>query len=474
MVLLNIIFLIVISYIPLSFTFSTTRRTYRTLAVQVYHHHHHSWIKHGGVNSKLLLAKESIQQQQQEQQQEQQSIHNVIIPTNWNDNQNNNSSNTSTQQTQDTVLFINNMTMTKNLSSSWLTESVLLLNIVAILWGTQHAIIKLVVEDSNVASWSLTRFGLAALLASPFTPPIIIPTSTASSNSIHEIDIHSNTNNNTWRWGLEMGFYMFLGYAFQAIGLENTTAQRSGFLLYLNVKFVPFLARILLGRVISIPTWLTALIAFTGTLLLSYDGIHPPTLNVGDIWSIAAALASAMFILRLERASQVIPNSAALNSTTLWIVTLLSLLWCILDIYTSSPSSIILQEDESLLLTIQQHSLLSSNPHHVYSIIQQIIDSVMNTIGQHPWELIYLGGITTALCNYIQTKAQGGISAERAAVIYAMDPVYGAITSYFVLGEELNMYGLVGALLITAAAAVNTSMDVTTSSISSKEEEESG
>lgn len=40
-----------------------------------------------------------------------------------------------------------------------------------------------------------------------------------------------------WRYGLELGIYMFLGYAFHAIGLETTSASRSGFLLYFNLNF---------------------------------------------------------------------------------------------------------------------------------------------------------------------------------------------------------------------------------------------
>jgi hypothetical protein len=38
------------------------------------------------------------------------------------------------------------------------------------------------------------------------------------------------------RGGIELGLYTFLGFGFQAIGLETTTASRSAFLLYLNVK----------------------------------------------------------------------------------------------------------------------------------------------------------------------------------------------------------------------------------------------
>ena len=52
-------------------------------------------------------------------------------------------------------------------------------------------------------------------------------------------------------------------------------------------------------------------------------------------------------------------------------------------------------------------------------------DKVTETLSSHPLELIYLGGVTTALANYIQTKAQKGITAERASIIYALDPVYG-------------------------------------------------
>merc|ERR1711982_55682 len=117
-----------------------------------------------------------------------------------------------------------------------------------------------------------------------------------------------------WRWGVELGIWMFLGYTFQAIGLQYTTAQKSGFLLYLNVKFVPFFAYLLIRRKITLPTWLCALTAVIGTYCLAYEssnGIDSlNNINVGDIWSLAAAAASAMFILRLECA-----NKAAYSMT---------------------------------------------------------------------------------------------------------------------------------------------------------------
>eukprot|EP00980_Cylindrotheca_fusiformis_P029314 scaffold23108_cov240-Cylindrotheca_fusiformis.AAC.1 len=170
-------------------------------------------------------------------------------------------------------------------------SSVFLLNCVAIIWGTQHAAIKALINDTPPSLYSVLRFGLAALIASPYTPGLPY--------RIGEGKDHLST---AWRWGLELGLWMFLGFSLQAIGLESTTASRSGFLLYLNVKFVPFFSFLMFGRTISPLTWLSAFAAFAGTVLLATDG-QSIGLNIGDLWSIAAAATSAMFIIRLEQAS---------------------------------------------------------------------------------------------------------------------------------------------------------------------------
>ena len=74
----------------------------------------------------------------------------------------------------------------------------------------------------------------------------------------------SPLRSSTLRAGAELGLYTFLGFSLQAVGLETTTAARSAFLLYLNVKMVPFLAYALYGRSISTSTWTSALLALTG------------------------------------------------------------------------------------------------------------------------------------------------------------------------------------------------------------------
>jgi len=328
-------------------------------------------------------------------------------------------------------------------------QSIILLNFVAVIWGTQHAFIKMVVEDCDSSIFSFSRFVLAAIIATVGPLLFETATTTATTNTNDEKDLdrsmkndsnigitenggsisaseNNESNANAWRWGIEMGFWMFLGYAFQAVGLEYTTAQRSGFLLYLNIKLVPLFAYLIYQRQISIPTWISALTALTGTALLTFDG-SAYDFNIGDAWSIAAAAASAMFILRLEFASKAVSDSSKLNSYSLWVVTFASFIWCLYDGISMTSGEIVGGND-------------SVGPFAV-TLIESIWEKVVGTISQHPFELVYLGGVTTALANYIQTKAQKGISAERASIIYALDPVYGAFFCKFTSWRKVDTVG---------------------------------
>jgi len=205
--------------------------------------------------------------------------------------------------------------------------------------------------------------------------------------------------------------------------LETTSASRSGFLLYLNVKFVPLFSLLIFNKSISPATWISALGAFVGTALLATDG-SDSGFCLGDIWSIAAAAASAMFILRLEHASTRVKNSSQLNAACLSVVATLSCIWTVAQGHWS-------------------------------------VATLLDTLKSHPAELIYLGGIATALTNYLQTRAQRNISAERASIIYSLDPVYNAFFSWLLLHETLGAaQSYIGAVLITIAAATNAFADL--------------
>lgn len=364
-------------------------------------------------------------------------------------------------------------------------QAVWLLNAVAILWGTQHAVIKTVVslEPSSattmvtnsptwVAVFTLVRFALAAILATPGIflqqqqqqqqPPLLLTTD----DTLHDyFGMDKRKRKVLWRWANELGFWMFLGFAFQAIGLEYTTAQKSAFLLYLNCKFVPFFAALFWQRPIAWETWLSAAAAVVGTAFLA-----GPTgeWNIGDLWSIAAAMASAFFILRTEQASQdtAVERIAAsqLNAACLWVVTAWSALWTILVATASAASETTMPANMPNLYLFWNDDTGPLEPSTWWSFLSFYSDMGMTRIWsamepmirESGWSILYLSGICTALGNWIQTRAQRWVSAERACILYAMDPVYGAIFSAWWLGESLpGPLAYFGAALITIAAATN-------------------
>ncbi|CEM34469.1 unnamed protein product [Vitrella brassicaformis CCMP3155] len=314
----------------------------------------------------------------------------------------------------------------------------MLLNTVTVLWGTQHAVIKSAVDPSVASSpalINLMRFAVAALIFLPW-----LPTTRHQSGVVGGEERDDRTG--VWRAGGELGMWMFLGYALQAVGLQETTASRSAFLLYLNVKFVPFLAALLFGRHISAGTWLSALTAFAGTALLSSDGSPP---NIGDLWSVAAAMASAMFILRLEAAARKY-RAVDLNATSLSTVAVLCLVWAAVTV---------------------GYPLLAGGHHGHSDVAKELLDGirtalvseegsnradVLRDVGRQVGAALYLGIVTTAICNFIQTVGQRRVSAERAAIIYSLDPLWGAIFANLLLGETLGAQGYVGAGLILLAA----------------------
>lgn len=202
---------------------------------------------------------------------------------------------------------------------------------------------------------------LLSLLYSPFlyTTPLY--------STLLSITPQRQMNVKTLQAGAELGLYTTLGFAFQSIGLDTTTASRSAFLLYLNVKFVPFFALLFLGRSITASTWISALLALSGTALLSTDG---SPLNTGDVWCIAAAVASAMFILRLEKFSR--ENDAKeLSGVSLLVTTVICALWMGVDYSHLDAHSIAMSfiQDSSLSSTVTQFAKVCNEISHVFDDI---------------------------------------------------------------------------------------------------------
>lgn len=311
-------------------------------------------------------------------------------------------------------------------------QAIAALNLATLIWGSQHAVIKDVVADVSPASICAVRFVVGALLVTPFLPGAPWRSAGASDEAdaapggvADAATAGDGAVAATWASAGELGAWLFAGYALQAWGLQYTTASRSAFLLYLNVKLVPILALVLYGRRSSRLTWASAATAFCGTALLSFDGSPP---NLGDAYSLAAACASAKFILTLEDATRTRRlDPSELNAATLSCCATLCLGWAALD--------------PALADEAQRRAVGAA-----------LADNVP--------QIFYLSLVTTAVANWLQAFGQREVPSQEAAVLFSLDPVYGALFSWWLLGETLGPTGIAGIGLVLAAVAISRSAPI--------------
>ncbi|MGG0716802.1 DMT family transporter [Robertmurraya massiliosenegalensis] len=212
--------------------------------------------------------------------------------------------------------------------------------------------------------------------------------------------------------GIMIGGWLFLGYATQTIGLLYTTSSKAGFITGLSVVLVPLFSFILLKLHPSKNAILGVLIATIGLYLLTMTDVV--ALNRGDLLVFICAIGFALHITFTGKYSSRYP----------------ALLLTIIQISTVAVLSIIYSfffEEWELAL---QPSVLFSK-------------EVLNA-------LIITSVFATALAFLAQTNFQKFTTPTRVALIFAMEPVFAAITGFIWANDRLSISALAGCLLILA------------------------
>lgn len=212
-------------------------------------------------------------------------------------------------------------------------------------------------------------------------------------------------NSKLIRDGVLLGSLYFAECTLALVGLETISASRSAFVMSLNVILVPIFA-VGLGRRLPWQVLASAGVAIVGISILSWEG---GGLQIGDWLTIGCAIGVALYILLLEK---VAPRHATLPLVAVQLTTMTSL---------------------SLLWAAPQLAAQAS------------------AIAQHLPVLLYIGLVVTATPIWTQAIAQRWVAAHETALLYTLEPVFAAVFSFWLLGEQLGMRGLVGAALILAA-----------------------
>jgi drug/metabolite transporter (DMT)-like permease len=269
--------------------------------------------------------------------------------------------------------------------------------LVTLIWGTTFVLVQNAIDFLEPFSFNGIRFLIAAIL-------LIVCLLIFERRQLKQL------NFKIFASGVFIGFWLFLGYVTQTMGLLYTTTSKAGFITGLNVVLVPLFSMFLLKQYPSKNAILGVLIATLGLFLLTMT--DAATLNIGDGFVFICAISFALHIILTGKFSSKFPTLLL----TIIQVTTVALL--------SIGSSFLFEDWRK---SLNKDILLSQDV-----IVALIITSVF----------------ATALAFFIQTNFQKYTSATRVALIFAMEPVFAAIAGYFWALERLSFSALFGCILI--------------------------
>ncbi len=272
----------------------------------------------------------------------------------------------------------------------------LLLIACSLIWGTTFVVVKDALADASVFVFLALRFLVASALVV----------------AIHGRHIHGLRFSDI-RAGAVIGGFMFAGYALQTIGLKLTTPSKAAFITSFCVVLVPLLLAVFGKRRIGGWMWAGVASAVTGLYLMAIPAAGFAELNLGDLLMLGCALTFALHIISIGH-------------------------------YTKkhTPGALsLLQVATTALATLAAVPLLTVTgwePARVAWTPKLIV------------AIFVTGVLATALAFSAQTWAQRYTTASHAAIIFALEPVFAALTSYFFYYERLGWRALAGAVLILA------------------------
>ncbi|KAH9316708.1 hypothetical protein KI387_025335 [Taxus chinensis] len=283
---------------------------------------------------------------------------------------------------------------------------IVVLNILTFIYASNIPVVKEVEAVLDPSLFSVVRFTIATV---PFIPFMF---QTWKDTSIRMA-------------GLELGLWVSGGYLLQGIGLLTSDAGRASFIAALTVIVVPLLDG-LLGTRIPKLTWFGSTVALLGIALLESSG-SPVT--IGDFWNLLSAIFFGIHMLRTEHFSR---NTRAdkclgLLGYEILVIAFVSAIWYL---WGSDTFNFFNMHLEDINWT----------------------DSWQKVVAL-PWlPIIYTGIFSTGFCLWAELAAMRDVTATDTAIIYGLEPLWGAAFAWILLGERWGPTGWLGALLIVGGS----------------------
>jgi drug/metabolite transporter (DMT)-like permease len=267
---------------------------------------------------------------------------------------------------------------------------------VALFWGVTFPLIRGAMEELSPVQFVAWRFSLAAVAFLP-----LLLGSTEARRALPAL----------LPAGFLLGSIAGLSYFTQTWGLQTVPAGRAAFITALNVVIVPLLAPLFrAGR--PQPLDFAAALVATGGLYLMTVGEEGfgSALGMGDFWVLVCATSYAVYILVLQRVLARPRNAVALAFAQIGAIALLA------DI-----------------------ALAGTGPIRI-PLTAWVLGA-----------LLFCATLATVATFWLQARFQGHTTAQRVALIFALEPVFATLFAWWLLGETMGLIGMFGAVLVLGA-----------------------
>lgn len=277
---------------------------------------------------------------------------------------------------------------------------------ITLVWGSTFVLMKNALTDIPTLTFLMLRFTVA------FATLIVLL-------NIRLLKV----NKRVLLYSFIVGSLLCCGLLLQVAGLNYTSASKSAFITGLSVILVPIFSAIILKKKPEIQAVIGVALAFTGMSLLSSGPAS--SFNIGDFLTLLAAFCFAFQIIYIDKFTR---------------------------------------EENSVLLGVYQIGFAAMFSIAFYLLFMNLGPALFPNVKLfHLPPVEYSGSVilaiavtavpATALALVGQTVVQKNTTPTHTALIFSMEPVFGALFAYLIpnehgIREVLSIQGMIGCGLI--------------------------
>ena len=283
-----------------------------------------------------------------------------------------------------------------------LSETLLVLT--TVLWGTTFIITETLVNTIPPLFYLGIRFLIGALVFLPFIKRFKL------NKKIIKISFFG-------------GLLYFISIVAQTYGLKDpqTSASEGAFITSLSVIMVPIILSIFSRKKLPLRLWIGVISAVLGTATMTLVGneVGSEGISTGDILIFICAVFYALYIIYIGNKTHEI-DMIVFSAMQVFFISILSF-------FTSA---------------LTEFHIVFENINSIFSFSNVLV-------------LIYMGAVATSLPFIFQTYGQKHVSSQRAAMIFALEPVFASFFAVIIGGNTFNWQTIIGGVFIFAGIFVS-------------------